>query len=495
MKIGVIGAGFSGLASAAVLAANGHDVHIHEKHTSAGGRARQFESDGFVFDMGPSWYWMPDVFESFFNRFGKSASDYYQLEKLDPAFRMYFHDEVVDVPGSYEALREMFESRMRNGASRLDSFMEGAEYKYRVGMQHLVYKPAESWLEFVTPEVVKGAMRLNITSSVRKHVKKYFRDPVLVALMEFPVLFLGAMPDTTPALYSLMNYAGLKVGTYYPMGGFGKVVDAMLQVATDNGAVLHTDNAIEQIGIHNGRAKSLHTSTSSSHVDAVIASADYSHVDQRLLPEAYRNYSPSYWSSRVLAPSCLLFYLGVDKKVDGLLHHNLFFDADLDKHAGEIYKNPKWPDDPLFYVCSPSKTDPQTAPEGRENLFVLMPLAPDLEDTPEMRDRYYRILMERMEKYTGERIDEHIVYKRSYCVNDFKSDYNALRGNAYGLANTLRQTAVLKPRLRSKKVNNLFYTGHLTVPGPGVPPALISGQVAADMLLKTLKPSTYATTV
>jgi len=487
-SVGVIGAGFSGLAAASTLASKGYRVEVFEKNDTIGGRARKMSIGDFHFDMGPSWYWMPDVFERFFARFGKKPEDYYKLIKLDPAFRIFFNDdEFVDIPGEYSGLRELFENRQPGSAALLDKFMDEAEFKYKIGMDNLVYQPSESWFEFATPDVIKGALRLDVFTSLRKHVRKDFKDPALVALMEFPVLFLGAMPDSTPALYSLMNYAGFKVGTYYPMGGFNAVVQAMREVAEEQGVVIHTDSPVKGLDIDtNNNVSGIRANGHNVSLDGIIGAADYHHIEQDLLPEAHRRYSSDYWKNRTLAPSCLLFYLGVDRKIEGLEHHNLFFDADIDAHAKEIYRSPKWPSDPLFYVSAPSKTDPTVAPAGSENLFILMPLAPGLEDTPEIRKEFFERIMSRLEKRLGQSIRDHIVVYRDYCINDFISDYNSLRGNAYGLANTLRQTAVLKPRLRPKKLKNMFFAGHLTVPGPGVPPSIISGQVAADMLIKNL---------
>ena len=300
--------------------------------------------------------------------------------------------------------------------------------------------------------------------------------------MEFPVLFLGAMPKDTPALYSLMNYAGLKLGTWYPMGGFGSVIKAMEDVATRRGATIHLNSEVEAIRTENHLATGIMVNGIQVSFDAVIASADYHHVEQKLLPQSLRNYNEAYWDKKTFAPSSLIFYLGINKRLSSLHHHTLFFDHDLEQHAIEIYKQPSWPSKPLFYVCCPSKTDPSVAPEGHENLFLLMPLAPGLEDTEDLREKYFSIMMERLESHVGEAIRGHIDYKRSYCVRDFQSDYHAYKGNAYGLANTLPQTAILKPSIRNKKVRNLFYTGQLTVPGPGVPPSIISGNVAAQQL-------------
>lgn len=486
-RVAVIGSGFAGLSSAAVLASKGLDVSIYEKNADLGGRARQFSHDGFTFDMGPSWYWMPDVFERYFNRFGHSASDFYDLVKLDPGFQIiYGVNDDMKIPASWDEMLELFENTEAGSADKLQKFIREAEYKYAVGINELVYKPGFSLMEYVRPDIIKGVFRLQVFSSFRKHVYRYFKHPRLRALMEFPVLFLGALPQNTPALYSLMNYAGLKQGTFYPMGGFGKVIDAMKQIAEKQGVTIYTGEPVEHIGIENSLANFIYANGHGGPIDGIIGTADYHHIEQHLIDEPYRNYTEAYWDKKTFAPSCLLFYLGVDKKIDKLQHHNLFFEEDLDRHAEQIYTNPAWPEKPLFYACVPSKTDQEVAPEGKENLFLLMPIAPGLSDQGMMREKYYQIMMERLEAYTGMNVRDHVTYKKSYCVNDFVSDYNAYKGNAYGLANTLGQTAILKPSLRNKKIHNLYYAGQLTQPGPGVPPSIISGQVAAEQLIKEL---------
>lgn len=330
-------------------------------------------------------------------------------------------------------------------------------------------------------------MRLQMFTSVRSQVRNYFKDPRLVALMEFPVLFLGATAANIPALYSMMNYAAISLGTWYPMGGMTRIIKGMHTLASELGVKFKTSEPVEALTVENDKVNIVLTASSSIAPDGVIATGDYHHIESQLLQQEHRNYSEAYWNKRTFAPSSLIFYLGVNKKVKKLIHHNLFFDESLDRHAEEIYKQPQWPTKPLFYVCCPSKTDPSVAPDGMENLFILMPLAPGLTDTEELREQYFDIIMKRMEAICGDEIMEHIVYKRSYCINDFVKDYNAYKGNAYGLANTLRQTAVLKPSLRNKKIKNLFYAGQLTVPGPGVPPSLISGKLAAEQLMKTFK--------
>jgi len=483
----VIGSGFSGLSAAINLAHKGFEVKILEKNNSIGGRARQFSESGFTFDMGPSWYWMPDVFESFFNKFGKSVADYYDLVRLDPSYQVvYENGEAMPIPAQMAELKKLFDSIEPGSGVQLDEFLKQAAYKYEVGINQLVYKPGRTLTEFADPKLLIDVVRMDVFQSMAKHVRKYFKHPKLVQLMEFPVLFLGALPENTPALYSLMNYADMALGTWYPKGGMFKIVEAMASLAEELGVEILTDHEVTSIETKSGKVSSVETVQGSFSADVVVAGADYHHVDDKLLSKADRNYSEKYWDKRVLAPSSLLYYVGLNKKLDGLLHHNLFFDTDFTPHAHNIYTDPKWPDNPLFYASLTSKTDDTVAPEGHENLFLLIPVAPGLEDNEEIRDHYFKLIVKRMEEYCGQSILEHVVYKRSFAHKDFVSDYHSFKGNAYGLANTLKQTAILKPSLKNKHVKNLYYTGQLTVPGPGVPPSLISGIVVANEIVKDL---------
>jgi phytoene desaturase len=483
--VGIIGSGFSGLAAACTLAKEGFKVSVFEKNEGLGGRARKFEEMGFMFDMGPSWYWMPEVFENFFNRFGKSASDYYELIRLDPSYNVIFgENDIVSMPANYNELEALFESIEPGSSISLKKFLDEAEYKYKVGMEEFVWKPGLSIMEFADMRVLKSVFRLQMFTSLASQVEKLFKNEKLRQILKFPVLFLGATPENTPALYSLMNYADLKLGTWYPMGGMHKIIEGFVQLAKELRVEFHTSEPVERIDIINSKATGFTTSKKSYKFDFVVAGADYQHVEQKLLPQKFRTYSANYWDKRTMAPSSLLFYLGLDKKIDGLEHHNLFFDRDFDLHAKEIYTEPAWPTDPLFYVSCPSKTDPSVAPTGAENIFLLMPLAPGIEDSDEMRAKYFDVMCERIKKILGNDIRESIVYKRSFCLTDFVKDYNAFKGNAYGLANTLRQTAILKPRLHHKKISNLYYTGQLTSPGPGMPPSIISGQVVGELISK-----------
>lgn len=485
-KIIIIGSGFSGLAAASFLAKEGHEVIVLEKNALPGGRARRFEASGFTFDMGPSWYWMPDVFERFFALFGNEVTDYYELERLDPSYRVYWNDKPMDIPAKYENLRTLFESVETGSANKLDAFLKEAEYKYRVGMQKLVFKPGRSLSEFLDKELFSGIFRLDVFTSMKKHVNKYFKDEKLRQLMEFPILFLGASPQNTPALYSLMNYADIKLGTWYPKGGMYSIVEAMHKLALSLNVKFQFNTEATGFKFEGKSIKSVVTNKGSLRADVVLAAADYHHVET-LLPQQLRSYSNQYWKTRKMAPSCLIYFVGLNKKLPELLHHSLFFDTPFSQHAREIYAEPAWPKEPLFYVSCTSATDEKTAPEGCENLFILIPVSSKLEnDTIELRQKYFDMVIKRMEQHLGENLMEHIIFKRGYAKQDFIDDYHAFQGNAYGLANTLRQTAILKPSMKSKKISNLFFAGQLTVPGPGVPPALISGEVAAKEIFQHL---------
>jgi phytoene desaturase len=485
-KVLVIGAGFAGIAAATSLAQAGFEVQVLEKHDRPGGRARYFQQAGFTFDMGPSWYWMPDVFERYFQKFGKTTADYYQLQRLDPSYTVVFGpDDFMDLPAGMPALRALFESLEPGSGPRLDAFLKQAAYKYEVGINRLVYKPGRSLTEFLDLRLLLDVLRLDVFQSMHRHVRKFFRHEKLIKLMEFPVLFLGAMPSHTPALYSLMNYADMVLGTWYPLGGMNRIVAGMVTLAQSLGVQFQYDQEVTWLEMEGKTIKRAHTATGIFEADIVVAGADYHHVEKKLLAPLFQTYTDAYWDKRVMAPSCLIFYLGINKRLERLQHHNLFFDADFEPHAREIYQTRRWPSNPLFYVSVPSKTDPGVAPAGCENVFVLIPVAPDLPDEEAIREKYYGLVMDRLETLTKQNVRDHIIFKKSYAHRDFIADYHAFKGNAYGLANTLGQTALLKPGLKSKKVNNLYYTGQLTVPGPGVPPALISGQVVAAEIVST----------
>ena len=493
----IVGAGFAGLSAASFMAKAGWKVTVLEKHAIPGGRARQFKDAGFTFDMGPSWYWMPDVFDRYFAQFGKKVSDYYQLKRLDPSYRVYWEDGKMDIPADYDALKQLFNSVEPGSGEQLDKFLAEAAYKYEVGINKLVHKPGRSLTEFLDWDLMTGVFKLDVFKSMKSHVAKYFENPKLKELLEFPVLFLGALPEKTPALYSLMNYADIKGGTWYPDGGMYQIVQGMYDLAINLGVEFSFNQNVTEIVVEDDVATGVMSTLNSQPLteittsflpaDVIIGSADYHHIETQLLPEKYRSYSENYWDKRTMAPSCLLYYVGLNKKIEGIQHHTLFFDTSFDVHGKEIYTTTQWPTNPLFYVSATSVSDATAAPEGCENLFLLIPVATGLEGDDEiLRDKYFNMIIERMEQRLQQSIKPHVIYKKTYAHSNFINDYNAFKGNAYGLANTLLQTAILKPSCKSKKVKNLFYTGQLTVPGPGVPPCLISGEVVANEVLKEM---------
>ena len=483
--IAIIGSGFSSLAASCYLAQQGNKVIIYEKNESIGGRARQFKKDGFTFDMGPSWYWMPDVFEKFFSDFNKKTSDYYELIKLNPAYRVYFGiNDFVNIYNNLEAIKTTFETIEKGTGSKLEVFINQAKSNYDIAIKDLVYRPGVSPLELITPQT---ALKLNqFFSNVSSDIRKKFKNERLIQILEFPVLFLGAKPTKTPSFYNFMNYADFGLGTWHPKTGMFDVVRGIEKLATELGVTIETNASIEKIIVENKTATGIIINGKIIKADIILSGADYQHTET-LLEEKYRAYSEKYWESRVFAPSSLLFFVGFNKKIENITHHALFFDVDFNQHAADIYDNPKWPEAPLFYANFPSKTDASAAPEGMESGFFLIPLAPGIKDTEELREEYFEKIITRFEALTQQKIKNNIIFKRSFCKNDFVTDYNAYKGNAYGMANTLLQTAFLRPKLKSKKVRNLYFTGQLTVPGPGVPPALISGKLVAELIHQSLR--------
>ena len=482
--VNIIGSGFSSLAASCYLAKAGYDVTIFEKNSTIGGRARQLIKDGFTFDIGPTWYWMPDVFERFFSDFNKKPSDYYTLEKLNPAYSVYFgKDDFITIEDTLEKIIKAFEKEEAGSSKKLKKFIKIAQSNYNIAIKDLVYNPGVSPLELITPATIKKVNQF--FSTIKKDVRKEFKNDRLVKILEFPVLFLGAKPSDTPSFYSFMNYADFGLGTFHPKKGMYQVILAMENLAKELGVNIKVDTPIDKIIVENCEAKGIVSNGENYYSDIVVSGADYHHTET-LLDESNRQYSEKYWEKKTFAPSSLLFYVGFNKKLKNVNHHTLFFDVDFDVHAEAIYDDPKWPENPLFYASFPSITDDNVAPQGKEAGIFLIPLAPGLEDTPELRTTYFNKIIDRFENLTSQNVKNDIIFKESFCINDFIKDYNSYKGNAYGMANTLLQTAFLRPKLKSKKVENLFFTGQLTVPGPGVPPSLISGKLVADLVTKHL---------
>ena len=486
-KIIVIGSGFSGLSCAAILAKNGHEVTVIEKNEQIGGRARVIKENGFTFDMGPSWYWMPDIFDNFFHEFNIKTSDVYKLKKLDPGFRMIFEQEEINIRSSFKEVCNLFEKYEENGEEKLKDFINDAQKKYEIGLDFLYKSPGISIKELFNKNVIKNLSKFHLFTSYSKHVRNNFKHPYLINLLEFPVIFLGSSAKNMPALYSLMSYSAIKQGTFYPQGGMNQIIVSLVKLCEKLGVTFIKKESVKKINIKNSKAISVSTDSKKTYSsDFIVGAADYAHIEKEMLEEKYRNYSASYWEKKTFSPSALIFYLGISKKIKKLTHHNLFFNANTEEYIKDIFQDKKWPNDPLFYVCCPSKTDKSVAPNGKENIFILMPIASGINDHENIREKFFKVIINKLEKYCGENISNHIEYKKSYCINDFAQDYNAYKGNAYGLANTILQTANLKPKIKNKKINNLFYTGQLTVPGPGVPPAFISAKLVSEQILKQI---------
>ena len=484
--INILGSGFSSLAASCYLAKAGHKVTVFEKNSQIGGRARQYKKDGFLFDMGPTWYWMPDVFERFFNDFNKKPSDYYQLEKLSPAYEVYFGigDSAV-IPDNLNEIYSLFEKEEKGSSLHLKKFLKQAKNNYDVAVKDLVYRPGVSPLELITPKTINKLNQLFF--DIRSQIQKRFNNPRLIKILEFPVLFLGAKPGNTPAMYNFMNWADFGLGTWHPIGGMFEVIKAMESLAKELGVTFKTNANVEKLKVVNDSVERIVVNGESQNsADIVLSGADYHHTET-LLDAQYRQYSEAYWNKKTFAPSSLLFYVGFNKKIKNVSHHTLFFDEEFDSHAEYIYDTPSWPKDPLFYASFPSISDNAFAPKEKEAATFLIPIASGIEDTEAHREKYFNIIIDRLEKLTNQKLKDEVLFVKSYCINDFIEDYNSYKGNAYGLANILTQTAFLRPKIKSKKVKNLYFTGQLTVPGPGVPPALISGKIAAESILKHFK--------
>lgn len=446
-----------------------------------GGRASQYIKDGFTFDMGPTWYWMPDVFESFFSDFDKKPADYYKLIKLNPAYKVVFDNEAILIGDSLDTIAATFDQIESGAGDALKTFLTDAENNYNLAIKNLVYKPGQSIFELVTLATVQ---KLHLFfSTISKLVRKKFKNEKLRQILEFPVLFLGAKAENTPAFYNFMNWADFGLGTYYPEGGMYKVVEGLETLAVSLGVEIHCNADVQKMSVTGDKITSITVNGTQIETDLVLSGADYYHTET-LFESDYRNYSENYWQKKTFAPSSLLYYVALDEKIPNVEHHTLFFDVDFSNHASAIYDEAKWPKKPLFYASFPSKTDKTICPPNKEMAIFLIPIAPDLKEDLDTYTHYYDILADRLLRHTGYDLKKNTLFYRTFSVKDFKEVYNSYKGNAYGLANTLLQTAVLRPSLKSKKVKNLYFTGQLSVPGPGVPPALISGKLAAGLIKK-----------
>jgi phytoene desaturase len=482
-RVIIIGAGFGGMAAAALLARDGHQVTVVEKNDQPGGRAAVWREKGFLFDMGPSWYLMPDVFERFFAEFGKRPNEFYNLIRLNPAYRVFYSpEEKVDISPDLEKNFKLFEQYQPHGAEQLTKYLDAAKYQYDIAMKEFIYKQYEHYTDFFNLKLLVKGSKLHIFQSLDDYAKRYITEEKLRKILEYTMVFLGGTPFDTPALYSLMSHVDFNLGVWYPDGGITKLVEAFHRLAVSLDVEFQFDQPVKKIIVKNNTVAGVQTNNKIIEADLVVANADYAHVETQLLDSEHQSYPSQYWEKRAIAPSALLMYLGVDEKVQNLVHHNLYFAPHWQDHFESIFHNPQWPADPSYYISCPSKTDASVAPQGQENLFILVPVSAGLEDTNKIREEYFTKIMSHLETLTGQDIKKSLIVKRLFAHNDFTSAYNAYKGTALGLAHTLRQTAIFRPSQRSRRVKGLYYTGHYTHPGIGVPMVTIASQILAQTI-------------
>lgn len=485
----IIGGGFGGIAAACLLGKKGYKVTVLEKNEQMGGRASVFKADGFTFDMGPSWYLMPDVFEKFFKSLGEDLNDYVKLTRLSPSYRIHFKDvldEPVDIQSDLKKDAKFFESIEPGSSEALKKYLDRAEYVYNTAINKFLYKNYDSVKDFMSPSLAKEAGKLALFSNMDRYVRKFFKSPELQKIMQYPLVFLGSSPYNAPAIYSLMSHVDFNQGVFYPDGGFGSVVKALEKIAIKYDVKLETNANVSKIITKNGKAIGVTVNGGDVFADIIVSDADPHFTEKKLLKPKERDHSDKYWKSRTLAPSALLMYLGVKGKLPELIHHNLIFSKDWKTNFGQIFDKPQWPDDPSLYISNPSKSDDSVAPKGHENLFVLVPVAAGLKYDDKMLEKYADKILRTIEQETGiNDLRKRIVYKRLFSVKDFESRYNSFNGTGLGLAHTLKQTAVFRPKNVSKKVKNLYYVGANVHPGIGVPITLISAELLLQRLEKT----------
>ena len=482
-KVIIVGSGFGGLAAAGLLAHDGHDVTVIEKNEQAGGRASVWKKDGFTFDMGPSWYLMPDVFEKYFAEFGKKPQDYMELVRLDPSYRVFFSEnDFVDISADLDKNLELFEKLEPGAKEKMKEYLELSKYEYEIAMKDFIYKDYKHLTDFFKPKLIVQGTKLHMFEKLDGFAQRFFKSEKIRKILEYTIVFLGGSPYDSPALYSLMSHVDFNMGVWFPKNGMGKLVEAMHKIAEEQGAKFVFNEPVEKILIENGKAVGVKTSKKEYDADIVVVNADYAWAEMNIVDKKYRSYSDKYWDKRKIAPSAYLLFLGLDKPIKRFIHHNLYFHPQWVNHFDDIFKDPKWPKDFSYYVSCITKTDPKTAPKGCENVFVLIPVAPGLKDDEKTREKYYNKTIEHMEMLAGENLRDHVIVKRIFAHNDFSNRYNAYKGTALGLAHTLMQTAIFRPKHESKKVKNLYYTGHYNHPGIGVPMVIISSQILANII-------------
>lgn len=481
-RIVVVGGGIGGLATAGLLARDGHSVTLLEKNSQLGGRANLLATQGFRFDLGPSWYLMPDVFETFFAQFNTHPSKHLDLREIEPQYRIFFSDKShVDISRIVAKTRAIFEEIEPGAGAALDQYLVEAQRKYNISVEQVLYKNVDTFFDFFSWKMLKEGRNLNALESMDSYVSKFFKSEKLQQIIQYTLVFLGGSPSNLPALYSLMTHVDFNQGVYYPMGGFYEVVKVIAGLAEEAGARLRTNAPVEKIITDGDRVVGVQVAGRLLKADVVIGNADYVHLEDLLDDQSKRAYSHKYWNKQTLSPSAFLVYLGVKGKLPKLQHHNIYFGENWIEHFDDIFAGKSWPQHPSLYINMPSKTDSSVAPKGHENLMILVPTAAGLRETPLWREQYAQFIIKYVEEQIGIALSEKIVFQKIFSVTDFKQQYNSYKGNALaGSAQTLLQTGIFRANNKHKHLKNLFMAGAYTTPGIGVPPTLISAHLARD---------------
>jgi phytoene desaturase len=477
----IIGAGFGGLSAAATLAHKGYQVTVLEKNNLPGGRANLKKIKGYTFDMGPSWYLMPEVFERLYKELGTSVEKELELTKLSPSYRIIVDGQSIDIPDTKEELVALFESIETGSGKKLEAYLQTAQKHYEIAMQDFIYKKYTHLSDLFDIRLATEGIKLNIFGNLHAYVQKQFKDHRLQKILEYAMVFLGGSPKNTPAMYSLMSHVDLGQGVFYPTGGMHAVAQSLYTIAQTKGARFNFNETVEHISKDGVITTTTKKGTNTYKPDIIINNADYHHIDTQVLEE--KEYSDTYWKSRTVAPSAFIMYIGVKKKISALEHHNLFLVKDWDQHFDQIFVHPKWPNNPSYYVCCPTKTQNDLAPQNKENLFFLVPVAPDLKDTPAVREKMKKQIITNFEEQIGEEISQDIEVCELFAHKDFSTLYNSFKGTALGLTHTLKQTALFRPRMKSKHNPNLYHIGQYTHPGVGVPMVIIAANIVTEMII------------
>lgn len=487
MSVLIVGAGIGGLSLAALLAENGKQVTIIEKNSSPGGRARYYKEQGYTFDMGPSWYIMPDIYEKYFNNLGLNISDCYNLVRIDPSYRIFFkNSEKIDISSNLGENLKLFNTFEKNGGEKLKKYLEKAERDYKVAVDQLLMRDYDLLRNLVSGRLILDSLKLPLFGNIDDYISNIFTSEKAKRILEYSIGFIGGSPKNTPSIYYIMNYVDLNLGVWYPIGGIGKIVEKLFELCNKRGVNFLFNENVTKITTEKGTVTGVETSKENYKAEIVIVNADYPHSELNLLETSNRTYPKKYWDNKLFAPSALVIYIGLSKKIQNLVHHNLYLAGDWNLSFNILYDldDPEWPANVSYYVNVTSKTDPSISPKQGETIFILIPTPENFSDTTEARELLYKKILQHIEKIIGEEIIGYEKVKRIFGPNDFVEDYNAFKGTSLGLVHTLTQSAIFRPSHRSKKIKNLYYNGHYTHPGIGIPLVLMSSQILSKNLIE-----------